>query len=157
MNILRILVVVLLLCVGCMQDSVNLGVSMTIAKLSTNECIIEVSITNTGRTSLEFDENDLPWHMTSEALTVALVEEDGMLRNPIPRTPLILDSVVALPLILKPGGTKSESIRLDRYYSELLPALRRHDVTFLWAYRPRPKGPSQYQPITGTLTLHSFH
>jgi hypothetical protein len=126
---------------------------MTIAKLDSNECILQVSISNTGNTSLEFDENDLPWHITSDALTVALVEEDGLLKKPLSRTPLILDPAVALPLILKPGETKSKDVRLDPYYSELLSALLRHGVTFLWAYRPHPKGPFQFQPITGTLTL----
>ena len=150
---------VALLCSGCSPDFKKspagppIGVSMTVATLSTNDCVVTVTLVNKGATTLEFDENDLPWHIAGDAVTLALVEEDGLLKDPIPRIPAILDSVVAFPLVLKPGEVRSQEVHLDRYYSTLPSALLRHDVTMLWVYRPHAKRGYQFEPIAGALRL----
>src|SRR5438128_2719782 len=112
---------VVVLCLGCSPNpngSQPVALSITLARLSSNECIVAMELTNKGAEDLELDENDFPWRIAGDALTVALVEEDGLLKNPLHRTPMILDPVVALPTILKRGETRSKEVDLAQYFHE---------------------------------------
>ncbi|HEY5911916.1 MAG TPA: hypothetical protein VJA21_15040 [Verrucomicrobiae bacterium] len=150
----------LLLVPGCSPDFMQsreqqaVVVSMAAEPQSTNACAVTITIANKGAKSLEFDEDDLPWHITGEAITIALVVEDGLLKTPLLRIPMIVDTVVAPPLILEPGEVRSKQLHLDQYYEGLRSALLRHDVTVLWVYRPCPKWSHPLEPVSGAVTLH---
>ena len=102
---------------------------------------------------MEFDENSLPWHFAGDAVTVVLVEEDGLAKNPIVRTPIVADPVVALPIRLRKGQRESRDVHLDRYYNNLTSILAGHDVTMIWLYRPLPSNVGGFQVVTGALRL----
>ena len=136
------------------REQQAVAVSMAADRQSTNACAVSISIKNRGAKSLEFDEGNLPWHITGDAVTISLVVEDGLLKTPLLRVPMIVDSVVAPPLILKPGEARSKQLHLDQYYEGLRSALLRHDVTVLWVYRPCPRWSHPLEPVSGAVTLH---
>ena len=137
--------------VGCNNEPIF--VSTKIFRITTNSCVILVTIANNSGKDLEFNENDLPWSLPGEAMRLALIEQDSANREAIPRTPIILDPPVGLPLILRRREMKSGEIHLDAYYNSLIPALQRHDVTVSWEYTPRPRNATGFKPVTGSLRL----
>src|SRR5690348_16327656 len=77
---------------GCSRIAERpLTVSMKISKLNTNDCNITVTVINTCDMPMTFKGNDLPWNISSDNMTLALVQEDHSRKDPIKRTPIITD------------------------------------------------------------------
>jgi hypothetical protein len=125
-------------------------------KLSTepsSEIVLIVELRNQSGRDLVIDADDLPWRFSSEAMTIALVEEDGLLRSPIGRTALIADGIVSPSVTIKAGERMDQKVSLDRYYHELPSRLQRHDVTMLWVFKPKIKNAPTAKPVVGYLRL----
>jgi len=131
----------------------SVGLTIAVAKLSTNECSLTIELANQSRRSLEFKSAYLPWDIANGTITFALIDEDGLLKKLTDRTGLIVDAQIELPLILGPGESKTREVSLDRYYQELRASLQHHDVTLLWVYWPRVEGQHKFEPVTGVVRL----
>lgn len=142
-------------CTGSNPSAHNaaLRVSISLSRQSRDECIVTVKLVNTGRRALTFDEENLPWHIAGDRMTVALVHEDHFMKPAIPRTGVIRDPAVTLPVTIGPGEVKSSEVHLESYYNTLPTALSLHDVTVLWFYRPLSKPEQSQEPIVGYLTI----
>jgi len=131
----------------------TIKVSMAISRQSRDECVVKITLVNTTTRSLRFDEDDLPWHVVGEKMTMALVLQDHHLKPCIERTAIISDPAVSLPVTLRGGEERSREVHLEAYYNKLPSALLRHDVTLLWLYRPSTKPPQMLEPVVGHLLI----
>lgn len=129
-------------------------VSLTHLETINDRCMVSVRVRNCGHQDLTFSEAELPWCLVGDHMTVALVEEDHLLRRSIERTPATFGGVPGLRTI-KAGQEVEERVDLSSYYGSLLSVLARCEVTLLWAYRPQPLGLESHETIVGVLSIPS--
>lgn len=150
-NIGALIAVGLVLC-GCSgRLPYDYAVRARLVENSTNTCVVEYVLSNTGRQPLVLEQDNLPWYIFTRANTTAIVE-DHVFRSAIPYVPAPVDAPLG-QIVLRPG----ESLVGHRDLSLFYPALRTNvweaDRLFFWHYRPKAADGAELPERSGCLVI----
>jgi hypothetical protein len=130
----------------------TLELTVTVAKLTNTNCILEVSVRNTCPQPLLVFQNDLPW-MSRHSLLILLVESGS--QNRLIEEQLFIDDPKAGQVGIKPGEILKGRIDLARRFPKLPGVLETKDVFLFWSYQLKPVDEQPEQRIGGFLLLPS--
>jgi hypothetical protein len=129
----------------------SIEVSYSLVTSSTNGISVCVSMRNNTSKPLTFREGQLAWDLDQMHTTVVLVCDDPP-HTQLDRVYYIADPPVG-ECLLRPAESRSEQVRLDGLFPQLMPYLRDHAVTLFWNYRPETSDGRRFQRVGGWLLI----
>jgi hypothetical protein len=129
-----------------------LKLKLGVSELTDTNCIIEVSVLNTGSKPLTVFQNDLPW-MSRHSLFVVVVQSGPEKR--LIEEHLFIDDPKAGQVTIKPGESLNGHIEISRRFPTLLESLEEKDVFLFWSYELKCLGKPLGQRTGGFLLLPS--
>ncbi len=137
--------------------TVNLTVSLH--KVWDEECILDLELTNTGRSDLELYTHSLPWRGWYSMVLV--VTDTIPMGGPLTQ-PMIIDDPTVGSTTIKPGESLQGEIRLarrrvfdprDPRAPHLVGMLKHRDMMLFWAYQPITVNQTRGKWVGGWLLL----
>lgn len=137
---------------GCDRRSrYDCAVHVRLVESTTNTCVVEYALTNTGREPLVFEQDNLPWYVFTRGNTTALIA-DNVYRMPIPYHALPVDAPLG-HVVLQPRETSLGRCDLLAHYPTLRSNLDDWDAVFFWCYQPRPRNAPPLKRLSGCLVI----
>lgn len=127
------------------------AVRVRLVESTTNTCVVEYALTNTGLEPLFFEQTNLPWFIFTRGNTTAVVADDPY-RTSIPYHALPVDAPLG-HIVLQPRETSLGRCDLLEHYPTLRSNLDHWDAVFFWCYQPRPRNAPPLKRLSGCLVI----
>jgi hypothetical protein len=131
----------------------NLTVNLTVSlhKVWDDKCVIDLNLTNTGKSDLESWTHSLPWNGQYSMMLLPMDTHvpEG---KPIPRL-AIIDDPTPDSTTLKPRESKQGEIQLATRFPDLVKVLKKRDVVLFWSYQPITTKQTIGKRVSGSLLL----
>jgi len=150
-NIGALIAVGLVLCGCSARLPYDYAVRARLVENTTNACVVEYVLSNTGRQPLVLEKENLPWFIYTHASATAIVE-DHVLRFAVPYSPAPVDAPFG-QVVLRPGDRLVGVRDLSLFYPALSSNVWEADRLFFWHYRPKAANGAELPERSGCLVI----